>query len=83
MTPTVKSGIATANVAMTDWESFNVRLGHLRRFGDVRDTSGATRYDKLAAHYLAFVQLASIRLWLRVNEPCPGTLSLMREYGRG
>jgi transposase len=23
----------------------------------------ATRYDKLAANYLAFVQLASIRLW--------------------
>ena len=28
----------------------------------------ATRYDKLSANYLAFVQLASIRLWLRVNE---------------
>jgi hypothetical protein len=28
----------------------------------------ATRYDKLAANYLAFVQLASLRLWLRVNE---------------
>jgi transposase len=28
----------------------------------------ATPYDKLAANYLAFVQLASIRLWLRVNE---------------
>jgi transposase len=28
----------------------------------------ATRYDKLAANYLVFVQLASIRLWLRVNE---------------
>ena len=28
----------------------------------------ATRYDKLAANYLAFVQLASIRLCLRVNE---------------
>jgi transposase len=24
----------------------------------------ATRYDKLAANYLAFVRLASIRLWL-------------------
>ena len=31
----------------------------------------ATRYDKLAANYLAFIQLASIRLWLRVNEPTP------------
>ncbi len=28
----------------------------------------ATRYDKLAANYLAFIQLASIRLWLRPNE---------------
>jgi transposase len=27
----------------------------------------ATRYDKLAANYLAFVQLASIRMWPRVN----------------
>jgi hypothetical protein len=25
-------------------------------------------HDKLAANYLAFVQLASIKLWLRVNE---------------
>jgi transposase len=31
----------------------------------------ATRYDKLAANYLAFVQLASIRLRLRVNESTP------------
>ena len=31
----------------------------------------ATRYDKLAANYLAFVQLASIRLWLRVNKSTP------------
>jgi transposase len=28
----------------------------------------ATRYDKLAANYLAFIQLASIRPWLRVSE---------------
>ena len=25
----------------------------------------ATRYDKLAANYLSFVKLASIRIWLR------------------
>lgn len=31
----------------------------------------ATRYDKLAANYLAFIQLASIRLWLRVYEYRP------------
>ena len=31
----------------------------------------ATRYDKLAANYLAFVKLASIRVWLRGNESTP------------
>jgi transposase len=31
----------------------------------------ATRYDKLAANYPAFIQLASIRLWLHVNESTP------------
>jgi transposase len=31
----------------------------------------ATCYDKLAANYLAFIQLASIRVWLRVNESTP------------
>jgi hypothetical protein len=28
----------------------------------------ATRHDKLAVNYLAFVKLASIRIWLRANE---------------
>jgi transposase len=31
----------------------------------------ATRYDKLAANYVAFIQLASIRLWLRLDESTP------------
>ena len=31
----------------------------------------ATRYDKLADNYLAFVKLASIRLWLRAYESTP------------
>jgi len=31
----------------------------------------ATHYDKIAANYLAFFQLASIRLWLRVDEFTP------------
>jgi len=31
----------------------------------------ATRYDKIAANYLAFIKLASIRLWLRVYESTP------------
>ena len=46
-------------------ERFFNRIKHCRRV--------ATRYDKLAANYLAFVQLASIRLWLRVNSPRPST----------
>jgi hypothetical protein len=31
----------------------------------------AHRYDKLAANYLAFIKLASIRIWLRANESTP------------
>jgi transposase len=31
----------------------------------------ATRYDELAANYLAFIKLASIRIWLRVYESTP------------
>jgi transposase len=38
-------------------ERFFNKIKHCRRI--------ATRYDKLAANYLAYVQLASIRLWLR------------------
>ena len=41
-------------------ERFFNRIKHCRRI--------ATRYDKLAANYLAFVELTSIRLWLRVYE---------------
>ena len=41
-------------------ERFFKKIKHCRRV--------ATRYDKLAANYRAFVQLAAIRLWLRVNE---------------
>ena len=40
-------------------ERFLNKIKHCRRV--------ATRYDKFAANYLAFVQLASIRLWLRIN----------------
>ena len=31
----------------------------------------ATRHDKFAANYLAFIKLASIRIWLRANEATP------------
>jgi transposase len=41
-------------------ERFFNKIKHCRRVD--------TRYDKLAVNYLAFAQLASIRLWLHVNE---------------
>ena len=31
----------------------------------------AAHYDNLAAKYLAFIKLASIRIWLRAYEPTP------------
>jgi len=37
-----------------------------RRLGDIGLEIPSP--DKLAANYLAFIQLASIRLWLRINE---------------
>ena len=41
-------------------ERFFNKLKHFRRV--------ATRYDKLAANFLAMVQLASMRLWMRAYE---------------
>jgi transposase len=41
-------------------ERFFSNLKHFRRV--------ATRYDKLAANFLAMIQLASMRLWLRAYE---------------
>lgn len=41
-------------------ERFFNGIKHCRRI--------ATRYDKLAANFLAFIKLAAIRLWLRVYE---------------
>jgi Transposase DDE domain len=49
----------------------------------------ATRCDKLAANYLAFIKLASIRVWLRANESAPwlnclvmnATCCLHKRYG--
>src|SRR5438046_10469244 len=38
----------------------------------------ATRYGKLAVNLLAFVQLASIRLWLRINESAPQSHPVLR-----
>ena len=44
-------------------ERYFNKIKHYRRV--------ATRYDRLAANYLAFIQLASIKVWLRVNKSAP------------
>jgi transposase len=41
-------------------ERFFNKIKHFRRI--------ATRYEKLAANYLAMIQLAATRIWLRDNE---------------
>ena len=50
---------------LMDWALYRERnvverlVGRLKEYRRI-----ATRYDKLAASYLAFVQLAAIRIWL-------------------
>ena len=50
---------------LMDWDLYRERnvverlVGRLKEYRRI-----ATRYDKLAASYLAFVQLAAIRMWL-------------------
>ena len=34
----------------------------------------ATRYEKLAENFLAFVKLAAVRLWVRVNQSAPSIM---------
>jgi transposase len=56
------------------FSSFVYRARNLseRLFNKIKQSRRvATRYDKLAANYLAFVKLASIRIWLRANEAAP------------
>ena len=49
-----------------DWDLYRERnvierlVGRLKEYRRV-----ATRYDKLDRHYLAFVQIAAITVWLR------------------
>jgi len=56
-----RGGMTSKIHAVVDSDGLPVRLGLTA--GEAHD---ATRYDKLAANYLA-----SIRLWLRVNESTP------------
>jgi transposase len=63
LAPVAKNRLVDFYRARNRVERFFNRIKQCRRV--------ATRYDKLAVNYLAFVQLASIRLWLRVNESAP------------
>jgi transposase len=56
-----------AKPAARGTKSETVAQGHFRRIRRV-SSGGDARYDRLAANCLAFIQLASIRLWLRLNE---------------
>jgi transposase len=50
-------------------------------FNRIKQCRGAaTRHDRLAANYLAFVQLASIRLWLGANESTSQHLGTARDF---
>jgi len=43
-----------------------------RFFNNIRQCRRvATRYDKLAANYLGFIKLASLRVWLLANQSAP------------
>ena len=53
-------------------ERFFNKIKHCRRI--------ATRYDKLAANHLAFIQLASIRLWLSPDEFTPWSASALSTF---
>jgi transposase len=55
-----RSASALTSTVLVTWSSGSSTIKQCRRV--------ATRYDTLAANYLAFVKLACIRLWLRVYE---------------
>ena len=44
-------------------ERFFIKLKQFRRI--------AIRYKNLAVNYLAMIKLATVRIWLRSNEPTP------------
>ena len=59
--------IATSRSASVRISTLARNLGE-RFFNKINQCRRVATYDKLAANYLAFVQLESIRLWLRANE---------------
>jgi hypothetical protein len=51
-----------------DWAAFAPFVIESRALGGrppLNHRRGATRYDKLASSFIVFVQLATIRIWIR------------------
>jgi hypothetical protein len=74
----VRSGVSEFDTSLMTWlwdkeEPINSELSVDVRFGaySLLRWRVANRYDRLAANYLAFIKLASIRIWLRANESVP------------
>jgi transposase len=65
VSPVIPQLKAEKTPRLMDWDLYRERnvverlVGRLKEYRRI-----ATRYDKLAASYLAFVQLAAIRTWL-------------------
>jgi transposase len=66
------NGLPSGGSFRTSRVAFVVRNLIERFFNKIKQCRRvATRYDKLAANYLAFIKLASIRIWLRANQSAP------------
>ena len=71
-TPVIKQNPTRKNLHPFNKEAYKGRNIIERAFSRLKDWRRvATRYDKLSANYLAFIKLASIRIWLRANESTP------------
>ena len=65
----VGGGLACGTRSGMRWPPVRARNLIERFFNKIKQCRRvATRYDKLAANYLAFIKLASIRIWIRANE---------------
>jgi transposase len=73
----VRLGQHTAESNRTEWTSFSPHLYRARKlvkrfFSKIKQCRrGATRYDKLAANYLAFIQLPSYGCGCALMSPRP------------
>jgi transposase len=65
ISPVIPQLATEKTLRLMDWGLYLERNVVERLVGKLKEYRRiATRYDKLAASYLAFVQLAAIRMWL-------------------